>query len=332
MQSNRIYDFSTKFVVNEHPKYKYLPGIYAGLNFSYLNYTGRTSLDTVHNRGTDKYTGIWLTGGLFNVDSTALFNFDAAGKLCLLGDYAGNFTIQGFLRQYFSSSRNSYIKVNALIESKMANPFFTRYIGNHDYWVNDFKNIKTFSLEGKYVNERLRTELGIGWTNTIDYVYFDTTAMPVQSSKNIMVLTAWGKQKFKAGNFHFDQTVYVQKSTEEDVLSLPLVAVYSHNYYKNAFFKKVLRFTIGLDFFYNTKFYADKYQPSTMQFYNQRTEKTGGYPKLDAFLDFGIKRAHIFLKYEHVNYYFTNGEYFSALDYPINPAMFKFGIVWNFFD
>lgn len=332
MQSNHVYELTSKFVVNEHPKYKYLPGLYAGLNFKYLNYEGATSADTVVHRGTDKYAGTWVTGGLFNVDSTALFNFDASVKLCLLGDYIGDFTVQGFLRQYFNKNRSSYVKVDALVESKTVNPFFTHYLGNHDYWDNNFDNIKTFSIEGRYINERLRTELGIGWTNTIDYVYFDTLAEPVQSSKNVMVLSAWGKQKFKAGNFHFDQTVYIQKSTQEDILSLPIVALYSHNYYQNAFFKKVLKFVIGIDLFYNTKFYADKYQPSTMQFYNQREEKTGGYPKLDAFLNFGIKRAHIFLKYEHVNYYFTNGEYFSALNYPINPAMFKFGITWNFLD
>ncbi|WP_418501887.1 putative porin [Culturomica massiliensis] len=332
MQSNRLYNLSSKFVVNEHPKYKYLPGIYAGLDFEYLDYTGRTSLDTINNRGKDLYTGTWLTGGLFNVDTTALFNFDAAVRLCLLGDYIGNFTVEGFLRQYLRKDRSSYIRVDASIESKTVNPFFSRYIGNHDYWENNFSNIKTFSVEGRYINERSRTELGVGWNNTIDYVYFDTAAMPVQSSKNLMVLTLWGKQKFKAGNFHFDQTVYVQKSTQEDVLSLPTVALYSHNYYQNAFFKKVLKFVIGIDLFYNTKFYADKYQPSSMQFYNQREEKTGGYPKVDVFLDFGIKRAHLFLKYEHVNYFITNGEYFSALDYPINPGMFKFGLSWNFFD
>ena len=332
IQSDKIYEITTKFVVNEHPKHKYLPGVYAGLNYKYLDYSGRTSLDTVNNYGKKKYSGIWLTGGLFNVDSTAIFNFDASARLCLIGDYVGNFTIEGFIQQYFNKNRNSYVKVDALIESKAVNPFFSNYIGNHDYWENNFNNIKTLNIQGRYVNEKLRTEVGIAWSNIIDYVYFDTTSMPVQSSKTLMVLTAWGKQNFKAGNFHFDQTVYFQKSTQEDILSLPVIALYSHNYYENTFFKKALKFCVGIDLFYNTKFYADKYKPSSMQFYNQRDEKTGGYPKVDVFIDFAIKRAHLFLKYEHLNYYFTNGEYFSALNYPINPAMFKFGLKWNFFD
>ena len=36
--TNQVYDISTKFVMNEHPKYKYLPGIYAGLDFKHENY------------------------------------------------------------------------------------------------------------------------------------------------------------------------------------------------------------------------------------------------------------------------------------------------------
>lgn len=331
-QGNRVYNLTSKFIVNEHPKHKYLPGVYAGLNFKYLDYSERKSLDSTHYKGTSKYTGTWLTGGIFNVDKNAVFNFDVSGKLCLLGDYVGNFELQGFIRQYFNKEKNAYVKVDFLADSKAVNHFFTRYIGNHDIWDNNFKNIKRLNIEGRYVNPKLRTELGVAWANTIDYVYFDTTAMPEQTSKAVMVFSAWAKQVFRAGNFYFDQTVYVQKSTQEDILSLPTLAVYSHNYYQNAFFQKVLKFVVGIDFFYNTKFYADKYRPSTMQFYNQREEKTGGYPKLDVFLDFSIKRAHLFLKYEHVSYYLTNGGYFSALDYPINPPMFKFGLRWNFFN
>lgn len=331
-QGNHVYDFSTKLVVNEHPKYKYLPGIYAGLDFKYLDYTGRTGLDSLHAKKTEKYNGTWLTGGIFNVDDSALFNFDANAKICLLGDYIGNFEIQGFIKQYFNKNKSSYIQANALVESKAVNHFFAGYVGNHDIWETAFKDTKTINIEGRYVNEKLRTEIGVGWSNIIDYVYFDTTAMPQQTSKALIVLTAWGKQVFKAGHFHFDQTLYFQKSTQKDILSLPAISLYSHNYYENAFFNKVLKFIIGVDLFYNTKFYADNYSPSTMQFYNQRKEKTGGYPKLDVFLNVRIKRADFFLKYEHLNYYFTNGEYFSALDYPINPAMFKFGLKWNFYN
>ena len=187
--------------------------------------------------------------------------------------------------------------------------------------------------DGRYVNNRLRTELGVGIANIFSYVYFDTAAMPQQTSKTLMVLTAWGKQNFRLGNFYFDQTVYFQKSTQEDILSLPAISVYSHNYFQHALFKNALFLQTGIDVFYNTKFYADNYMPSIMQFYNQRERKTGNYPKLDVFLNLRIKRADIFVKYEHINYLLKNhGDFFSAADYPINPGMLKFGIKWDFFD
>lgn len=99
---NKIYNVSGKLVVNEHPKYKYLPGIYAGLDFKYEKYNQRTSYDSVtrtESFGTDKYMGTYITGGIFNVDSNALFTYDLAGSLCLVGHYAGNFKISGYLEQ-----------------------------------------------------------------------------------------------------------------------------------------------------------------------------------------------------------------------------------------
>ena len=206
-------------------------------------------------------------------------------------------------------------------------------MGNNNLWKNDFKPIKTIQVEGRYINSRLKTELGAGFCNIFSYVYFDTAAVPQQTNKALMVLTAWAKENFRAGHFYFDQTIYFQKSTQEDILSLPAISVYSHNYYQNQLFKKALELQIGIDLFYNTKFYSDNYMPSIMQFYNQRKYKTGNYPKIDVFLNLHIKRAMLFVKYEHVNYHIKkHGNYFSAADYPINPGMLKFGIQWDFFD
>ena len=333
---NKIYDVSTKFVLNEHPKYKYLPGVYVGLDFKHEVYDQRTAFDTVTHTasfGKTNYSGTYITAGLFNIDSTSLLNYDVAGSLCVLGHYAGNFKIDGFISQALRKDRSSLLRADASVELKSVNPFFDRYVGNHNIWENDFKPIKTIKIEGKYINTRLRTELGIGFNNIFSYVYFDTLAMPQQTSKTLMVLTAWAKENFRAGHFYFDQNVYFQKSTQEDILSLPAISVYSHNYYQNYLFKKALELQIGIDLFYNTKFYSDNYMPSIMQFYNQRKEKTGNYPKVDVFLNLHIKRAMIFVKYEHVNYHLKNhGNFFSAADYPINPGMVKFGIQWDFFD
>ena len=333
---NKIYDVSAKFVLNEHPKYKYLPGLYAGLNYKLENYHQRTAYDSIAHTesfGRTNYAGTYINAGIFNIDSSSLLNYDVAGHLCILGHYAGNFKIDGYISQALRQDKSSLLRADAKIELKSVNPFFDRYVGNHNIWENDFKAIKTIQLEGRYLNKRLRTELGVGFSNIFGYVYFDTLAMPQQTNKTLMVLTAWAKEVFKAGNFYFDQNVYFQKSTQEDILALPAISVYSHNYYQNYLFKRALQLQTGIDVFYNTKFYSDNYMPSIMQFYNQRKYKTGNYPKVDVFLNLHIKRAIIFVKYEHVNYHIKNhGNFFSAADYPINPGMLKFGLQWDFFD
>lgn len=328
----RIYEVKTKFILNEHPKYKYLPGVYAGLTFKYLKHGNRISTDTINSWGDLKSTATYLNLGAFNMDTTAMFTFDVWGDLCLFGDYSGDYKLAGEITQYFSKKRNAFVSVEALLQNSTPARFYEYYFGNHQQWDNNFDKVHLYQVKGIYRNTRLRTELGLALNNTKNFLYFGEDALPAQYSGNLLVLTAWAKECFKAGNFYFDETVYYQLSNKTEVLDLPMVALYSHNYYMNRFFKGALGFQLGVDLFYNTSFYAPAYMPSIMQFYNQREEKLGNYPKLDLFLVLNIKRADIFAKLEHFNMYFGDKNYFSAYTYPINPMKFKFGIRWNFYD
>lgn len=328
----RIYEVNTKFILNEHPKYKYLPGVYAGLTFKYLKHGNRISADTINNWGETKATATYLNVGAFNVDSTAMFTFDVWGDLCLLGDYSGDYKLAGEITHYFNRNRNAFVKVNALVQNTTPTRFYEYYFGNHQKWDNDFDKVHSYQVKGEYRNVKLRTELGVALNNTKNYLYFGEDALPAQYSGDLLVFTAWAKECFRAGHFYFDETVYYQLSNKTEVLDLPMVALYSHNYYMNRFFKNALGFQLGVDLFYNTSFYAPAYMPSIMQFYNQREEKLGNYPKLDLFLVLNIKRADIFAKLEHFNMYFGDRNYFSAYTYPINPMKFKFGVRWNFYD
>ncbi len=330
--NNQKYEIDAKFILNEHPKYKYLPGVYAGLKFKYLKYDQRVSSDTINNRTTNKYTGTYLTAGTFNMDSTTMFNFDIWGSFCLAGEYSADYSLEGKIVQYLSRNRNSSVTAYALLETTTPNRYYDQYTGNHNQWETNFSKIHAYNIKGHYNNKRLRTEVGIALNNTKNYIYFDTTAYPRQYDGNLVVFTAWAKQIFRLGKFYFDQKVYYQICNKDEVLQLPKVALYSHNYYQNRLFKKVLGLQIGIDLFYNTSFYSNAYDPSIMQFYNQDIEKTGNYPKLDVFLTLNIKRADLFVKYEHANERLGSRDYFSAYTYPINPAKVKFGIRWNFFD
>jgi len=330
-QTARIYRLSAKFVLNEHPKYKYLPGLYAGLDHENLEYKKIMNLtDTTFS--SKKYSNTYLNLGTFKIDTTSLINYDINAKFCVIGDYIGSLNIDGYIMQYFSKKRDNYFKISGKLYTKNVNTFLQDYVGNHDEWHNDFKNTKVISLKGKYVNKKYKIEAGLGVNSLFKHVYFDTIAQPIQASKNITILSGWIKKSFIVRHFHFDQQVYFQKSSQEEILDLPKITIYSSNYYQNYAFKKALRLRIGLDLYYHTEFFSHNYMPSTMQFYNQVEEKMGNYPKVDIFLDFRIKRADLFLKYEHASYYISNRNSFSALNYPINPPMLKFGLKWRFYN
>jgi len=87
-----------------------------------------------------------------------------------------------------------------------------------------------------------------------------------------------------------------------------------------------------LNLYYNTKYYADAYNPALGVFHQQNEKKLGNYPYLDVFLNIKLKRTRFFLKYEHLNSGWIYKNYFSALHYPRNEGMFKAGISWTFYD
>lgn len=346
LYTQRVFEADAKLILNEHPRFRYLPGVYAGL--SLRNHRYKQALELVEQsgegeeendspeytlrRGTHSVSNTWLTAGIYNVDTAAVFQFDAWGEFCLVGDNIADFSLQGELTQHLRRGRQTYIRAKAKLESLSPNPFYTFYFGNHDAWQNNFDRTTCYDVQGSFHSTRLRTEIGAGIRGIDGYIYLDTIAQPVQNSGNMMVFTAWVKQVFRLGSFYFDQRVYWQHSGNKEVLSVPMISLYSHNYYQARWVQGILGVQAGIDLFYNTGFYARAYRPSIMQFHNQRVEQTGNYPKMDAFVSFNLKRADIFLKLEHFSIYLADRNYFSALYYPINPMQFKFGVRWNFFD
>ncbi len=341
---DKIADFTAKIVINELPKHPYMPGIFAGVDLDYRynhqRFWSDTALSAVADTNTmhltRKYSSLYLTAGLFNVDTNARLTYDINMRLCLLGEHIGNFTIGGYLRQDLSEDKTSYVRVDASYALEDVNIYWKYYSGNHDYWFNkDFDMEKKLKVEAKYVNDKWRLETGVGLTNRGGYVWMDSTFNIRQESKPFSTYTLWAKEHFRVwdGRINFIESIYFQKSSREKLLSLPIVSIYSSTYVDLVTKNKALRVQIGVDLRYDSKFYADNYRPSTMTFYNQRIEKQGNLLTATAFLNARISRCILFAKYEHFDYYLRNGgNYFSAYAYPIDPPLFRWGLRWSFFN
>ncbi|MBQ2596175.1 MAG: hypothetical protein II578_05870, partial [Bacteroidaceae bacterium] len=140
-------------------------------------------------------------------------------------------------------------------------------------------------------------------------------------------------QDFKFGPVHWDSQATYQKSSDEKVLPLPQVTLYT-NLYLLFRYARVLRVQIGADMRYFTSYYAPDYAPSIGQFATQDATfarmKIGNYPIINVYANLHLKHCRLYASVNHVNE--GNGHSFWAPHYPINPFTIHFGLSWNFFN
>ena len=120
-----------------------------------------------------------------------------------------------------------------------------------------------------------------------------------------------------------------QTSSNESVLSLPKLSLYS-NLYLLFRVARVLHVQLGVDCDYYTRYYAPGYQPATMSFYNQRSIMLGNYPFMNAYINMKLSKARFYVMMTHVNQGLFGDNYFSLPHYPLNPRRFQLGVSVDF--
>jgi len=260
-------------------------------------------------------------------------NWNAVGTYYFQGYKQNDFRLQYDLTKWIGDKNENHgFLVKGKLESKTPNFVLEEYYGNHQEWKTNFDKVTSLEVGLEYFNEKYKFKIGANFTQLDNYTYFNLNALPEQANGGISVFTGYVEKKFKLGNFHLNQKLVGQNSTNKNILPLPSLSIYSNNYYKNEFFNGALGFQTGIAARYNTAFYAPNYMPSTGQFYLQNEKEVGDYPKIDLYVNFRIKRTRIFVMYEHANSSIGSKNYFTTNHYPINPAMLKYGLVWTFYN
>ena len=155
---------------------------------------------------------------------------------------------------------------------------------------------------------------------------------PKQYSGDIQVISANLRQDFKFGPVHLDNEVTYQHTSHSAPLPLPTLTLFS-NLYLEFKIAKVLNCQIGGDVRYFTEYTAPAYSPVMGQYMTQNSNnkiKIGNYPILSAYANFDLKRTRFYVEYYHANQ--SDGRYFWAPGYPVNPSCLRMGISWNFYD
>lgn len=256
--------------------------------------------------------------------------YEATGRVGLIGRTAADLQINGnaSLRLPLMRDTLAVTAYGDFANSKV--PYLLeKYVSNHFIWDNDFSKTRRLKLGGRLDYPKSRTHLDIGVENIENWVYFNEQAMPAQHDGNIQLFSATLAQDLRLGIFNWENRVTYQTTSNDNVLPLPKLAIYSNAY---IFFTvaKVLKVQLGVDCDYYTRYYAPDYQPATMAFVNQRTTMVGNYAFMNAYANFKLKRARFYVMFSHVNQGLFGNDYFSMPHYPLNPRRFQMGVSVDF--
>lgn len=275
---------------------------------------------------------VWV-GGQLTKQKGAILTYSATAQFGLIGPVAGDIDVSGQIMTKIPLWGDSIrVSGEGFFKNTEAPFFMKQYISNHFAWSNDFGKVRRVRAGGSIFIPQSGTKISAGVENIQNYVYFNDKALPTQEGGNIQVISATALQNLKFGIFNWNNAVTYQTSTNERVLSLPKLALYS-NMFLDFKIAKVLHVNLGVDCNYYTAYYAPAYQPATMVFHTQQEKKLGNYPLLNAYADFKLYKTRFFVMYSHFNNGLFGGEsYFGALHHPINPGRFQLGVSVDFAD
>ena len=226
--------------------------------------------------------------------------------------------------------------------------YFRKYHSKHLWWENDnLDKILHNRVEGLLKYQKTHTTLRIAVDNITNYTYFaqqyaitddfgrtGNTVSVRQKDGSVNLLTASLQQDFKLGPLNWQSIITYQKSSDQDVLPLPDLNIYS-NLFLRFKIAHVLNCDLGADIRYFTKYYAPDYSPLLGQYAVQESSdkiKLGNYPIIDAYANFNLKQARFFIMFTHVNAGNGNRNYFLTPHYPLNERIMRLGISWTFFN
>ncbi|NHF61459.1 putative porin [Flavobacteriaceae bacterium TP-CH-4] len=250
---------------------------------------------------------------------------------------------------------NENNRFRVAIHSSANLPNFNFLLYQSDYrnynWQNSdtFENERVSSLKFD-LESKLLGNLTAKYTRLDNYAYFapdfDTATeeqvtagldnaiiKPFQETNSVNYIKLKYFKEFRLGKFALANTLMYQNvSQTNQVVNLPEMVTRNTLYFSSDVFKKAMYIQTGVTFKYFSEYTMNAYNPVLGEFYIQNSEKFGGYPLLDFFINARVQQTRIYLKAEHFNSGFGETDnYFAAPDYPYRDFVIRFGLVWNFF-
>jgi hypothetical protein len=277
-----------------------------------------------------------VVGRLYN-DIGEKFRWMADGELFLTGYRTGDFKLSGEISKSFGWKKGlaSWAVTGAII-NRQPSFWYEQWGGNHYEWHNNLNKEFRIDLGTEFSYPARNAEIKLNYAIIDNYTDFNTDAVPSQHGGGLSIAALLVRKELKAWKFHLAGDILVQRSSNAEILDLPLVTVRANGFFEHLFrFKQTngkLNTQIGAEVFYHTLYYPYSYMPATGRFYRQDQTMTGNYPFLNVFLNLKLRRGRIFIMLDHLNSGLMGYDYFMIPSYPMNIRMLRYGIAVTFYD
>ncbi|MDY3936364.1 MAG: putative porin [Prevotella sp.] len=278
--------------------------------------------------------------------------YNLNGEVWLAGERAGQLHLDGVLKLNIRALNDSLqLSVNAFLHRDMPSFLMYTYHSRHLWWDNnELSQIVHSRVWGELAIAKTHTKLRAGYDLIKNHTYFGVQNDHIANGNNYLIennvvnvrqekeaislFTLQLQQDFKLGFLHWQNVVTFQKSSNNDIMPVPTLNVYT-NLFTRFKIAKVLRCDLGVDMRYFTKYNAPEYIPIIGSFGIQETDasktKIGNYPVINAYANFHLKQTRFFIMMSHLNKR-DGGSAFFTPHYPINPNIIRLGVSWNFFN
>ena len=314
--------------------------------------TYKLLVDNEYGMETQRYNENDLSiGGELARTQGKLLHFNVNSEFFLMGPKVGDLTVDGRTNWEFRLGKKDSLlfEVKAMIKNEKPDFFFRHYHSQHAWWDNDdLSRQLRMRFEGVLRLKKFGTRLKFGFENITNYTYFgmqntvlneNQPILPTnlshavtvnQHDGSIQVIGGSIAQEMKYGILHWDNEISFQKSSNDDVLPLPAVNIYT-NMYLLFRIAKLLRIQVGADMRFFTKYYGLDYSPSIQQYAiqdaNLERQKMGGQPIVNVYLNSHLKHFRFYFMAKFIS---GGTNAFYAPYYGMNPLNICFGLSWNF--
>ncbi len=268
-------------------------------------------------------------GAQLTKEQGSWLRYRATAELGFSGRTAGDVKIDGLARTNIPIRTDTLaVTAFARFHNTAAPYLLENFISNHFAWQKSLGKVRRLSFGGAVDYERTGTHAEVMAENIQNHIYFGPDFTPVQHGGSVQVLSARLRQNLRLGILHWDNQVTYQTTTDDRVIPLPKLAVYSNLYLK--FKIATLYVQLGVDCDYYTRYYAPRFQPATATFANQHEVMLGNYPFMNAYANFKLSKTRFYVMMSHVNQGWFSRDYFALPDYPMNPRRFQIGLSIDF--